>query len=57
MSIVSAPDNIVSDAKYFYSKKKMTQIPLSCIYLMFSRSMEVLLIGVKFVAKILFTNV
>lgn len=57
MSIVSAPGNIVSDTKYFYSKKKMTQISPSCIYLMFSRSMEVLLIGVKFVAKILFTNV
>lgn len=41
---MSAPGNIVSDAKYFIVRKGQPKFPL-CMYLMLSRSVEALLLG------------
>lgn len=48
---MSAPGNIVSDAKYFIVRKRQPKFP-SCMYLMLSRSMEALLLGKGLLRKV-----
>lgn len=48
---MSAPGNIVSDAKYFIVRKGQPKFP-SCMYLMLSRSMEALLLGKGLLRKV-----
>lgn len=48
---MSAPGNIVSDAKYVIVRKGQPKFP-SCMYLMLSRSVEALLLGKGLLRKV-----